>query len=144
MMTMKQDEKVELPPQLLAVLTKLTGELLEVQRAIDGADARGALGAERRQLQVISDGLRRQLGKLAQGLRQALMAGFEGAGVGVEGAEHTRDPAVLALLEEILSSVSSAPGMAIKLRDRGAGQVEVEVEYASEGLTDGGRRDGRE
>ena len=141
---MKQDEQVELPPQLLAVLTKLTGELLEVQRAIEDADARGVLGAERRQLQAISDGLRRQLGKLAQGLRQALMAGFEGAGVGVEGAENSRDPAVLALLEEILSSVAAQPGMMIRLVDRGSGQVEVEVEYASEGLTDGGERDGRD
>ena len=141
---MNKGEQVELPPQLIAVLTKLTAELVEVQRAIDGADTKGALGAERKQLQAVSDGIRGQLGKLAQGLRQALLAGFQGAGVGVEGADKSRDPAVLALLEELLSSATREPGMMIRLADRGNGQVEVNVEYQAEGLTDGGQHDGRD
>ena len=135
---MKKNEMVELPPQLIAVLSKLTAELMEVQRAIEGADTKGLLAPERKQLQAVSDGIRGQLGKLVQGLRQALLSGFQGAGVGVEGAENSRDPAVLALLEELLRSATREPGMMIRLADRGNGQVEVNVEYQSEGLTDGG------
>jgi hypothetical protein len=141
---MKQDEQVMLPARLIEVLSKLTGELVDVQRMLAQADQADALGQTRRELEAISEGIRGQLGKLAQGMREALLAGFDGAGVGVEGAETTRDPAVLVLLEELLGSVTEDSGLSIRVRERGDGQVEVDLEYPEKGLTDDDQHDGRE
>ena len=141
---MKQGEQVMLPARLIEVLSKLTGELVEVQRMLDQADHSDALGQTRRDLEAISEGIRGQLGKLAQGMREALLAGFDGAGVGVEGAETSRDPAVLALLEELLGSVTKDAGLLIRVRDRGDGKVEVDLEYPEKGLTDDDQHDGRD
>jgi len=129
-MSADDDNKVSLTGDLVETLSTLSTDLLEVQQLLDSTEHNEALKAPRQELEAIGEAIRTEVSNLADMLGEQVLTTLRDAGVEVDETGNVTDPAVLAMLEQLLAaSGGQAERLGISLEDSGDGSAAVEVNF---------------